>query len=66
MKTEALKPLGEEKPTVITDPNPNPNQAPCDAASDKQLWEYDPTSREMHLSRQRSLCLDWFDSEGRC
>ena len=39
--------------------------APCDMTSDKQLWEYDPTSREMHFSRQRSLCLDWFDADGR-
>ena len=39
--------------------------APCDTSLDKQLWEYDPTSREMHFSRQRSLCLDWFDKEGR-
>ena len=39
--------------------------APCDMTSDKQLWEYDPTSREMHFSRQRSLCLDWFDTDGR-
>ena len=34
-------------------------------SSYKQLWEYDPTSREMHYSRQRSLCLDWFDKDGR-
>ena len=41
-----FQPTGAFAPLLLT---------PCDAASDKQRWEYDPTSREIHFSRQRSM-----------
>ena len=36
----------------------------CDAEP-KTLWEHDPASGEFHYSREKSLCLDYFEQSGR-